>query len=360
MQKKYFNLSSYVDFHLKIVYYPRSMNDLINLLNKEQYESVTRTTGANLILAGAGSGKSRVITYKIIYLISQGVSPRDILAVTFTNKAAKEMQERVSQLLPKSSKGILLTTFHSLGLKILKEQITKIGYKEKFSIYDEKDVQKMLKDVLSELKIPEDKYDVYNLTFKVSLIKMNLQSKIDDEDLKKIYKKYQEHLKLYNALDFDDLIKLPIEILEQFPEVLEHYQKKWKYILVDEYQDTSLMQYQLMKLLAIKHKNISVVGDDDQSIYSWRGANSENLSMFEKDFAPVHEVRLEQNYRSTGNILKAANAIIKLNTNRKPKKLWTSDNDGDKLSFFVAQDEDGEANYVLTMIDRLKNQGYGY
>nr|HPO50367.1 UvrD-helicase domain-containing protein [Spirochaetota bacterium] len=336
------------------------MKDLINLLNKEQYESVTKTTGASLILAGAGSGKTRVITYKIIYLINQGINPREILALTFTNKAAREMEARVNSLLPKSSRGVLLTTFHSLGLKILKEQITKIGYKEKFSIYDEKDVQKMLKDILSELKIAEDKYDVYNLTFKISLIKMNLQTKIDDDELKKIYKKYEETLKLYNALDFDDLIKLPIEIFEKFPEVLEHYQKKWKYILVDEYQDTSLMQYSLMKSLAVKHKNISVVGDDDQSIYSWRGANSSNLSMFENDFAPVHEVRLEQNYRSTGNILKAANAIIKFNSNRKSKNLWTKDNEGDKISFYAASDEEGEAEYAVTMIDRLKKQGYDY
>ena len=156
------------------------------------------------------------------------------------------------------------------------------------------------------------------------------------------------------------MIKLPIEIFQKFPNILEHYQKKWKYILVDEYQDTSLMQYELMKLLAIKHKNISVVGDDDQSIYSWRGANSTNLAMFEKDFAPVYEVMLEQNYRSTGNILKAANAIIKSNTKRKAKNLWTSGDDGDKISFYAAQDEDSEANYVLTMIDRLKNQGYNY
>lgn len=336
------------------------MNNLINLLNKEQYESVVKTTGANLILAGAGSGKTRVITYKIIHLINQGVNPKDILSLTFTNKAAKEMQVRVAELLPKASKGVLLTTFHSLGLKILKEQITKIGYKEKFSIYDEKDTQKMLKDILNELKIAEDKYDIYNLSFRMSLMKMNLQTQIEEEEIRKIYYKYQENLKLYNALDFDDLIKLPIEILTQFPDVLDHYQKKWKYLLVDEYQDTSLMQYQLMKLLAIKHKNISVVGDDDQSIYSWRGANSSNLSMFESDFAPVHEVRLEQNYRSTGNILKAANAIIKFNTNRKVKNLWTKDGDGDKISFYVANDEDGEAEYVLTMIERLKGQGYNY
>ena len=161
------------------------MNNLISLLNREQYESVTKIDGANLILAGAGSGKTRVITYKIVYLISQGVKPNDILSVTFTNKAAKEMQERVNELLPKNSKGVLLTTFHSLGLRILKEQITKIGYKDKFSIYDEKDVQKILKDILSELKIAEDKYDLYNLTFQMSLAKMNLESKMDDEEIKR-------------------------------------------------------------------------------------------------------------------------------------------------------------------------------
>ncbi|OHD16024.1 MAG: hypothetical protein A2Y34_00345 [Spirochaetes bacterium GWC1_27_15] len=334
--------------------------DLKNLLNKEQYLSIAKINGASLILAGAGSGKTRVITHKIYYIIQQGIAADKILALTFTNKAAKEMQHRVMDLLKTKKHGPLVTTFHSLGLKILKEQITKIGYKDKFSIYDDKDCQKLLKDILQELKIPEDKYDIYSLGFKISLIKMNLQDKIVDQELKQIYLKYQEHLKFYNAVDFDDLIKLPIEILKTHPEILEKYQKKWKYILVDEYQDTSLMQYELMKLLAINHKNISVVGDDDQSIYSWRGANSLNISNFEKDFYPVYEVRLEQNYRSTGNILKAANSIIKFNSNRKSKNLWTNISDGDKIGYYEAKDEEDEANFILTMVERLKNLGYKY
>jgi DNA helicase II / ATP-dependent DNA helicase PcrA len=336
------------------------MDDLLRLLNNEQYLSVSKTDGPSLILAGAGSGKTRVITYKIIHLIDKGIPADHILALTFTNKAAAEMKERVGQLRGKSKKKPLLTTFHSLGLKILKEQITNLGYKSKFSIYDERDCQKLLKDIVNELRLPEDEYDLYALTFKISLIKMNLQSKIEDVNLKNIFLKYQEYLKLYNACDFDDLIKLPIDLFLKYPDILEKYQKKWKYILVDEYQDTSLMQYQFMKMLACEHKNISVVGDDDQSIYSWRGANSNNLTMFERDFYPVYEVRLEQNYRSTGNILKAANSIIKFNSNRKSKQLWTKGEDGDKICFYEASDEESEADYVLTMINRLKGEGYNY
>ena len=260
----------------------------------------------------------------------------------------------------KKNKRVLITTFHSLGVRILKKEITKLGYRQKFSIYDDKDCQKLLKDIIKELKLPDDRYDPYQLTYKISEIKMNLTTKIEDENIENIYKKYQKYLKIYNAVDFDDLIKLPFDIFQQYLQVLEKYQAKWKYILVDEYQDTSTMQYQLVKLLAKHHKNISVVGDDDQSIYSWRGANPQNLTQFETDFYPVKEIRLEQNYRSSANILNAANSVIKYNTNRKSKKLWTSGDDGEPIGIYEAEDEEAEANFILQMIKKLSDEGYSY
>ncbi len=335
-------------------------NHLIKILNKEQFNAVVETDGPLLILAGAGSGKTRVITHKIQYLIDKGVAPSGILAVTFTNKAAKEMKERVQKLVGKQKKGMVITTFHSLGLQILNKDITPLGYRDKFSIYDDSDCMKLLKDIIHDLKLPDDVYDPYELIFKMGLIKMNLKSTFfdDDPNIPKIYENYQKNLKIYNALDFNDLIKLPIELFEMRPDILEKYQTKWKYILVDEYQDTSLMQYKIMKMLAINHRNISVVGDDDQSIYSWRGANSTNITLFEKDFFKIKEIKLEQNYRSTGNILNAANAIINNNQSRRSKNLWTDGDSGDKLYLYEALDEEAEADFVLTYITRLKNMGY--
>ena len=334
------------------------MTDLKKLLNNEQYLSVTHKDGPSVILAGAGSGKTRVITYKIAYLISQGVAPDRILAVTFTNKAAKEMNERVAALLPKMKDKPFISTFHSLGLEILKHDIATVGYGNKFSIYDDKDCMKIIKDILLELRLPEDDYDPYQTVSKMSLLKMNLGSGFDDPNYDAIFQKYQYNLKLHNAVDFDDLIKLPLEIFQRNPDILRKYQKKWDYILVDEYQDTSLMQYRFMKCLAEQHRNISVVGDDDQSIYSWRGAVGDIFALFEKDFAPVYEVRLEQNYRSTGNILAAANAIIKNNVIRKDKVLWTSGEAGEKITYYEASDEDDEALFVRNGILEYKNKGY--
>lgn len=338
----------------------KSKEKLKAILNNEQFLSVTKIDGPSLILAGAGSGKTRVITHKIAYLIDCGVAPSNILAVTFTNKAAREMKERVTKLVGRKNKNVMISTFHSLGLKILEKEITQLGYKNKFSIYDDKDCHKLLKEIVQELKLPEDEFDVYDLSFKISHIKMNMQSNIKDETIRTIFKKYQEYLKIYNALDFDDLIKLPLDLFQRFPETLERYQNKWKFMLVDEYQDTSLMQYRMMKLLAIKHRNISVVGDDDQSIYSWRGANSSNITLFERDFYPIYEVKLEQNYRSTGTILQAANSIIKTNTGRRDKNLWTSGKMGDKIGFFEADDEEAEAEFVSMYIKRMLEEGYKY
>lgn len=337
------------------------MQNLEKLLNEKQYEAVANINGSYLILAGAGSGKTRVITYKIAYMMSKGIKPENILAVTFTNKAAKEMNERVSKLLTQKKSKVLITTFHSLGVRILKKDITKLGYRQKFSIYDEYDCKKIIIEVLNELKLSPEKYDPKWLPYKISEIKMNLSDdEIEDNNIKNIYDKYQKYLKNYNALDFDDLIKLPIELFEKCPEVLEKYKKQWKYILIDEYQDTSFMQYKFIKLLAIDHKNISIVGDDDQSIYSWRGANPENITMFEKDFYPVKEIRLEQNYRSTENILNAANALITFNSNRKSKTLWTKNDTGEKIKLYQANDEEDEAYFVSTMINRLLNHGCKY
>ncbi len=336
------------------------MDNLKNILNNEQYSAVSQLNGPFLILAGAGSGKTRVITYKIANLIYNGISPEKILAVTFTNKAAREMKERVIQILKRKNSRVLITTFHALGVYILKKEIKHLNYREKFSIYDETDCLKLLKEIVAELKLPFDKYDPNILPYKISDIKMNLKDKIEDANFKLIYDSYQKHLKIYNAVDFDDLIKLPLDLFIEFPEILAKYQKKWQFILIDEYQDTSVMQYQLMKLLAKSHRNLSVVGDDDQSIYSWRGANPENLNYFETDFHPVKEIRLEQNYRSTGNILKAANEIIKLNTNRKSKKLWTSLKDGDLIKFHEAENEELEADFVFLMVKKLISAGYSY
>ncbi|MBO5289385.1 MAG: UvrD-helicase domain-containing protein [Spirochaetales bacterium] len=336
--------------------------ELRKILNPQQYEAVVETDGALLILAGAGSGKTRVITHKIQYLVNIGIPASSILAVTFTNKAAREMKERVAKLVGKGKKGITITTFHSLGLQILEREITHLGYRGKFSIYDDSDCQKLLKEIIHELKLPEDEYDLKELLFKIGLIKikMHTASGIEDPNLPRIYEMYQKNLMAYNAVDFNDLIKLPIILFEEHPEILEKYRNRWRYILVDEYQDTSAMQYRLMKMLAYKHRNISVVGDDDQSIYSWRGANSSNISMFEQDFYPIKEIKLEQNYRCTGNILKAANSIICRNTDRKAKKLWTSGSPGNLIQWYEATDPEEEAEFVMTYINRLHLEGYKY
>jgi DNA helicase-2/ATP-dependent DNA helicase PcrA len=336
------------------------MHNLKTLLNDKQYEAVSQTEGSYLILAGAGSGKTRVITYKIANIINKGINSEKILAVTFTNKAANEMKERVSSLLKTKKLKVLVTTFHSLGVKILRDNIKMLGYREKFSIFDEGDCKKIIKDIISDLKLPDDKYNPDTIIYKISDIKMNMKNHFDDPSLKKIYVKYEEYLKIHNAVDFDDLIKLPIEIFKKHPAILEKYQKKWEYVLVDEYQDTSVMQYELIRLIAIKHKNLTIVGDDDQSIYSWRGANPENILLFETDFHPVKEIRLEQNYRSCANILNAANSLIKNNSNRKSKNLWTNDIAGDPIKIHACENEEDEADFVCSIIRKLYRSGYQY
>lgn len=334
------------------------VDNLNKILNKEQHTAVTLNKGPVLILAGAGSGKTRVITYKIVNLINSGISAKQILAVTFTNKAANEMKERVSWLLKNKKAGVLVTTFHSLGVKILKDEIRILGYRSRFSIYDKYDSTRLITDIINELKLSQEKYNPDFVSYIISNLKRNKKFQIEDNNLNIIFKKYQKYLKDYNAVDFDDLIILPIEIFKKDNEILKKYQKKWNYILVDEYQDTSINQYEFIKLLAISHKNITVVGDDDQSIYSWRGANIENILRFENDFSPVREVRLEQNYRSKKNILDAANSVIKFNKNRKSKVLWTKENEGEKIKIYEASGEEDEANFVYTIIERLVDSGY--
>ena len=328
------------------------------ILNKEQYLAVTTNKGPVLILAGAGSGKTRVITYKIVNLINSGISPKQILAVTFTNKAANEMKGRVSSLLKNKKLGILVTTFHSLGVRILKNEIKTLDYRNQFSIYDQYDSKRLIIDIINELKLSIEKYNPDFISYIISNLKNSKKNQIEDKNIYNIFEKYQKYLKNYNAVDFDDLIILPIEILSKNNDILKKYQKRWKYVLVDEYQDTSKKQYELIKLLAINHKNITVVGDDDQSIYSWRGANIENIIRFEKDFYPVKEIRLEQNYRSKGNILDAANSIIKFNKNRKPKVLWTKENNGEKIKIYEALNEEDEANFIYTIIKSLIDSGF--
>ncbi|MBR5866443.1 MAG: UvrD-helicase domain-containing protein, partial [Spirochaetaceae bacterium] len=304
------------------------LENLRNELNTEQYEAVTTTEGPLLIIAGAGSGKTRVITFRIAYMLEKGIPQSQILALTFTNKAAKEMEERVKSQTCRKLQNLTVSTFHAFGVHILRQHIDRLGWRSNFSIYDETDRNQLIKETGRELGFTADALDVYAIGNLFSNIKTGRWT-WDSPDkrtrgnvqYRKLYEEYQAGLKLYNAVDFDDLITLPIKLFQEHPDVLAKYKDRYRYIMVDEFQDTSIQQYQFMHLLA--DKNVAVVGDDDQSIYSWRGANYENIRMFEKDFPNVKEIRLEQNYRSTETILAAANGVISHNTNRKDKSLWS-------------------------------------
>jgi DNA helicase II / ATP-dependent DNA helicase PcrA len=326
-----------------------------NLLNDRQYEAVRTFTGPVLILAGAGSGKTRVIIYRIAYILEQGIPQKSILAVTFTNKAAKEMGVRIYELAGRSLRNLTISTFHALGSKILRKSIHVLGYRSNFSIYDQQDKLTLLKDLAHEAGHRGDSIDLYA----VSQIFSNIKTQRFDwtpltEQYKNLYEEYNIHLKLYNAVDFDDLIVLPLRLFEEHPDVLVSYQDQYKYFLVDEFQDTSLLQYRFIRLLASHTKNLCVVGDDDQSIYSWRGANYENILQFERDFPGFKEVKLEQNYRSTGKILLAANTIIANNKNRKDKKLWTGTEDGEPIQFCVLDNEKYEAEFIADQLKSIK------
>lgn len=339
----------------------------LSVLNSKQLEAVTAPLGPVLVLAGAGSGKTRVLTYRIAYLIETGMAPAErILAVTFTNKAAKEMQVRVGKLLH-GGKGMaepILGTFHSIGVRILRKEIYRLGYLPSFVILDSDDQLRVIKDIVAELDIPKtyapNMFRAYissakNLLQTPDQLNVGLEGFMH-EMVQKVYARYQNFLYKQNSVDFDDLLMLPIKIFETFPDVLRFYQDRWHYILVDEYQDTNQAQYMFLHMLA-KHKNLFVVGDDAQSIYGFRGSNIANILNFEKDFAPAKVVKLEQNYRSSQNILAAAQKVIELNAEQKPKTLWTENPAGDKVVVQEVYDGSAEATYVVRQIVRLSTGG---
>ncbi|MDR1900845.1 MAG: UvrD-helicase domain-containing protein [Treponema sp.] len=334
-------------------------------LNGPQLEAVTTLEGPVLIIAGAGSGKTRVITYRIARMLEAGIPQSNILSLTFTNKAAREMEKRVRELTGRKLNNLTVSTFHAFGLKILREEIEYLdGYRKNFSIYDETDRLQLIKDSLRECRLSVEGVDLYSLGQIFSNVKIGRYRWSDapealagtagtaDSSWEPVYREYQQGLKVYNALDFDDLLTLPITIFEDFPNVLEKYRSKYRYIMVDEFQDTSLIQYRLMRILAAR--NICVVGDDDQSIYSWRGANYENIVKFEADFPGVKEIKLEQNYRSTTTILEAANGVISNNTNRKTKRLWSGKKEGKPIELVYPQNESEEADFIAGRINDLR------
>ena len=320
-------------------------------LNPEQYRAVTTVNGAILIIAGAGSGKTRVITFRIAHMLDLGIPQSQILALTFTNKAAKEMADRVKELTQRKLQNLTVSTFHAFGVRVLRADIDKLGYRENFSIYDETDRTALIKECGRELKFSPDALDIYKISQIFSNIKTGRKNWQTENDMyRQLYDCYQEGLKLYNAVDFDDLIVLPIKLFRENPDVLARYKERFKYIMVDEFQDTSHQQYELMHLLA--DQKVAVVGDDDQSIYSWRGADYQNIINFEKDFK-VTEIRLEQNYRSTGTILDAANGVISHNTNRKDKKLWSGKGEGKPIEIYMPENETDEANFIAESIQGI-------
>ena len=317
-------------------------------LNPQQYRAVTTTDGAILIIAGAGSGKTRVITFRIAHMLDKGIPQSQILALTFTNKAAKEMADRIKDLTQRKLQFLTVSTFHAFGVRVLRADIEQLGYRENFSIYDETDRVALIKECGRELKFAPEAMDIYTIGNLISNIKTGRKNWDSSNDMyRPLYESYQEGLKLYNAVDFDDLIVLPIKLFKEHPEVLAKYRERYKYIMVDEFQDTSHQQYELMHLIA--DQNVAVVGDDDQSIYSWRGADYQNIINFEHDFK-VTEIRLEQNYRSSETILEAANGVIAHNTNRKDKKLWSGNGAGKPIEIFMPENETDEADFISESI----------
>jgi len=323
-------------------------------LNEPQLRAVRAVNGPVLIIAGAGSGKTRVITYRIANMLESGIPQSAILALTFTNKAAREMEQRVKELTGKKLQSLTISTFHAFGLKIIKEECEVLGYRKNFSVYDETDKISLIKESLRECKMSSAKVDFYATSQHFSKIKTGLANWTKDATMQPVYEEYQQALKIYNSVDFDDLLTIPLELFEKHSDILEKYRKKYRYILVDEFQDTSLIQYKLLRFLAEnENANICVVGDDDQSIYSWRGANYENLLMFEKDFPGRIEIKLEQNYRSTTTILDAANGVISHNTGRKDKNLWSPKTGGKSIELFFPQNETHEADFIASQIKPL-------
>lgn len=338
-------------------------------LNDKQLEAVKHMEGPCLVLAGAGSGKTRVLTERIVNLIDNGISPYNILAITFTNKAAKEMRTRVENKLGYETNSIFIGTFHSFGLRILRENYVDIGYTSNITILDTDDVKAIVKRILKQNGYDPAKYEIRTIINKISSAKNdgispNEYSKLFLNDLDivigLVYKEYTKLLKDNNSVDFDDLLLKPVELFKKNKSILEKYQERFKYILVDEYQDTNGIQYELCKLLAGKYKNIFVVGDANQSIYSFRNADYRNILNFERDYKNAKVILLEENYRSTNNILKAANSVIKNNSEGKKLNLWSSKSDGELITYVRCEDEIKEANYVITKIKELVQQGYKY
>ena len=343
---------------------------IYDTLNEQQQEAVFCTEGPLLLLAGAGSGKTRVLTHRIAYLMDQGVNPYHIMAITFTNKAAKEMRERVDDLVGFGAEHIWVSTFHSTCVRILRRHIDKLGYGNSFTIYDADDQKSLIKQICKQYKIDTKMMPERKIINEISSAKDEFMTPSEYEtrhqyDFKKkkiaqIYKEYQKQLKANNALDFDDLIFKTVDLFQFHPEVLDYYQERFRYIMVDEYQDTNTIQFQLVSMLARKYQNLCVVGDDDQSIYKFRGANVKNILNFENVFPEAVTIKLEQNYRSTKNILNAANEVIKHNKGRKTKKLWTENEEGDLIEFHQYGTEYEEARKIIHEIEDLSKEGYDY
>lgn len=333
-------------------------------LNEQQRKAVEKTEGPLLVLAGAGSGKTKVLTTRVAYLIlEKNVDPYNILAITFTNKAAKEMKERTLMMIGERGRDIQISTFHAFGLSILRSHYEALGLNKNFTILDSDDTNVIIKNIMKDLSIEE------NVKAVKSVISNNKNALISpfsyekfvnndfDEHVSAIYKRYSERLKTNNSVDFDDLLMLPIILFQKNPDILQQYQERFKYVLIDEYQDTNEAQYTLAKLISMKYQNICVVGDDSQSIYSWRGSNYRNILNFEKDYPNCETILLEQNYRSTKTIINASNDVIKHNINRKDKNLWTNNIEGAKIEYTTLQNEKDEAYYVIKEIEKLMDEG---
>ena len=344
--------------------------ELVQNMNENQLKAILKTQGAVMVIAGAGSGKTRVLTNRIVYLIAEkNVLESNILAITFTNKAAKEMKERIYSLVGETSKYIWINTFHSMCVRILRQHIDLLGYNKNFTILDTSEQKTIIKNIVKELNLSEDSYQPNNIlkiisnskNSMISVNEMKAQARFGFmKNVAEIYEYYQKYLKKNSVLDFDDLMLKTIVLFEKHPEVLAIYQNKFEYIHVDEYQDTNVIQYKLIKMLSEVHKNICVVGDDDQSIYSWRGACSDNIINFEKDYEDVEVIFLDQNYRSNSTILDAANAVIKNNTDRKDKALWSENKGGDKITVYSAANDKDETDDIAKKILDLKAQDIDY
>ena len=340
----------------------------LSALNPEQRRAAETLDGPVLILAGAGSGKTRALTYRVANLIEHGISAWSILALTFTNKAAREMKDRVEKLIgTEKAEQAWISTFHSTCARILRRDIEKLGYSRSFTIYDDDDQQRLLKDIFKQLNIDDKYLPVREVKAKISDAKNRMMTPDEwflssgrdrrNSLIHDVMTVYEQRLKLLNSLDFDDLLLKTLELLADHPPVLESYRKRFRYVLVDEYQDTNKTQYELVRLLTAENRNLCVVGDDDQSIYGWRGADIRNILDFEKDYPDAEVIKLEQNYRSTATILDAANQVIANNESRKDKRLWTEKGDGEKILLYCAQDEREEAAWIVKQIDTLKRQG---